>query len=731
MNRRLLTSISTAVARTFVVALGLVMVGTMMARDASAVSNLGPDRPGEFSNAHVTYYLSDTPSVDNATTMGIPIYSKTKPTGNVTVSVWCDARPGKISLTAPSSKMVCNYNSGSGNGSSVTIGSTDWVSDSESEYYTVMLRFQLGGKLSGWNEYNNRRAFRLSVASGFIIGYSSSLNTDRFAILNQYRCQQSPSAGDGCKDFSKYVLPFAAPCDLASGNARITIYDADNRTGGLGSEQYNNPFEVYVRDMDTGQNRTLAYSGSSLSTNGGTTYVNFFREKGHRYQLILDSVYTNNVIQFKLPFNSINSLTKCPPDQSWVITGSTTGPATIVTAGDSITWTHTLEKNGVGSASISYKVKRSLNGTAGPYSDVPGESGAKTPSASANGNFHSDPSTYSTQPSDVGKRICEYVEFSPKAYNDSNVGQSSPYCVLVGARPLVHILGNDARVGSGFGAGNVNSLIKTSVSSYSGSAVEYAAIAPSLITQFGSNSAGFNGNDPNGSLLSFANSANAPCGGGSGCFTTPASLGSLPNLTTIPNLGASLSSQTWDGLIVCNVGGASFNISSISSLQCQKQGGGTFTMIGASYDLDNFKGSVAIKTTGTVTMDHRVKYSQGALQKDSEIPQLIVYAGNIDVSPAVTGIDAWLVTTGKLDTCGGVGDASLRLGDACSEQLTINGPIIASRLALKRTTYKTSAPKEPAEQIHLRGDTYIWANRISQLNGSWKTTYVTELPPRY
>jgi len=164
-------------------------------------------------------------------------------------------------------------------------------------------------------------------------------------------------------------------------------------------------------------------------------------------------------------------------------------------------------------------------------------------------------------------------------------------------------------------------------------------------------------------------------------------------------------------------------------------GGGGFAASGipaivAGANLANFGQSAVIVTTGDIDIDQDITYSPGPHAGSQNIPQLVLIGNNINIRAGVRNVDAWLVATDTVNTCSDVPAASLR-SDNCNNQLRINGPIMASQLALQRTYNNSAQPQEAAEVINLRGDAFIWANRLSRQNGTWQTVYTTELPPRY
>ncbi len=143
-------------------------------------------------------------------------------------------------------------------------------------------------------------------------------------------------------------------------------------------------------------------------------------------------------------------------------------------------------------------------------------------------------------------------------------------------------------------------------------------------------------------------------------------------------------------------------------------------------------GSVLI-ATGTVTIAENIAYS--GTSTEANIQQVVIIAPKIEIKGNVTQVDAWLITTGELNTCT---DGGKPTAATCNNPLVINGAVTANTLQLRRTARGDSASlqdrnplNDAAETMNLRGDAYIWAHNISVKNGTWTTRAVTELPPRY
>jgi hypothetical protein len=162
-------------------------------------------------------------------------------------------------------------------------------------------------------------------------------------------------------------------------------------------------------------------------------------------------------------------------------------------------------------------------------------------------------------------------------------------------------------------------------------------------------------------------------------------------------------------------------------------GSGTYSAGNITLNASSLSASktIIIKSTGTVTIAGNQTYHNGPYTNINQLPQMVIIARNIIINDDVTQVDAWLVTTngGSIKTCGD----TARSANQCSQQLTINGPIMTDKLYLYRTAGSNSgaASGDPAEVFNLRADVYLWAQAQSINNSKVKTVHLTELPPRF
>jgi|GEM_PF-1991767 len=272
---------------------------------AMAIGPVGPDSAKEYGNANAYYELSDTSDVPGAIQMSIPLYYDHDP-GTAIVNVSCADGGGTVKI-AGSGITICP-----GNHSFPVSG---FRLDS-SGYYVA----NITANLVPGQSPTNFRAFRLVVSTG-LFGYSHN-NGNTFAIANINRCDAPNSPGDpagdtsGCGKYFNYTLPFAGSCtEAANPNAQINIYDADNLNTASQDQynvQYKQPFGIALYDTTNGAHTRISAPLSGNFGDGGNGYVNFSYKMYHHYELDLTGVYSNNVLQFRLPYDSIYSTISCP-----------------------------------------------------------------------------------------------------------------------------------------------------------------------------------------------------------------------------------------------------------------------------------------------------------------------------------------------------------------------------------------------------------------------------------
>ena len=117
---------------------------------------------------------------------------------------------------------------------------------------------------------------------------------------------------------------------------------------------------------------------------------------------------------------------------------------------------------------------------------------------------------------------------------------------------------------------------------------------------------------------------------------------------------------------------------------------------------------------------------------------MVIYAsGDINISCSVTRVDAILIAGGTVVTCPGyrATDSSTWNADARTQQLIINGAVVANRIDFGRTYGNTTGlgTKEPAEEINYDTSSILWGRSMADAGESdtLTTVYQHELAPRY
>jgi len=304
----------------------------------------------------------------------------------------------------------------------------------------------------------------------------------------------------------------------------------------------------------------------------------------------------------------------------------------------------------------------------------------------------------------VGAKVCYVLTVAPQA-NDNPNPISDQDCITIGKKPKVQVWGGDLNV-----RGNVTTSTSVKSGRTFGSWAEYGIVASGGIIGAASGAAYAGPGPSSPNILSFANADNTGCGTTAvGCYV---STGTMPDVAAqFPNAGTPIGSPfvpNSRGSGIYSAGNIMLNTSSLSAGK-----------------------TIIIKSTGTVTIAGNQTYHNGPYTNINQLPQMVIIARNIIINDDVTQVDAWLVATngGSIKTCGD----TARSANQCSQQLTVNGPIMTDKLYLYRTAGSNSgaASGDPAEVFNLRADVYLWAQAQSISNSKVKTVHITELPPRF
>ena len=233
------------------------------------------------------------------------------------------------------------------------------------------------------------------------------------------------------------------------------------------------------------------------------------------------------------------------------------------------------------------------------------------------------------------------------------------------------------------------------------------------------------------SKLTFANvfKANPTAGGCNstspwGCYAHKAS---MSNTESLFSAGTSL-----------GTGDSNVSVNSLKG-KVNTKTGGTINISGGT--LNSGEWAVINASASTVNITGNINYASGPVNSVKDIPQMIIIANNINISPDVGNVDSWLIAKNALATCDEIGSASdlnttssayNLSSDDCKDTLRVNGPVMAKKLWLRRTAGAGTGDStgDPAEVFNYRPDAMLWINNRFN-NNALRTTNLTELPPRY
>lgn len=341
----------------------------------------------------------------------------------------------------------------------------------------------------------------------------------------------------------------------------------------------------------------------------------------------------------------------------------------------------------------------------------------------------------------VGTKLCYVLVIDKPTQKNTPVDRfSRAACVVVGKRPTVQVHGGDLVVGRYFKAGDISETssanVRGSLTTKSGSInktfgswVEYGIFAPGIVSGVASASGlsgGYDGavasNPDLWSRLTFANTQ-----GEYGHFTTPNNMGQVTNTAEYFLRGRSVARD------LAAVSDLTINGANATSGLYRKATGDL--AIDAS-TLEKGKLVIVHVPEGTVTIRGNLGYVAGPYGAIGEIPQLVIIAKNIVINGNVTNVDAWLLAQagdgsgGMISTCEFAGTLT---SEVCNAPLTVNGPVMAKDLQLKRTggAGVGNASGDPAEIFNLRADAYLWSYGEGRSSVRAQTTHTTELPPQF
>ena len=298
-------------------AVAIIMVlSTVHGSSAMALSHIGPSSPGDRYNLtkHTTHPYTE---------LEVPVYFKDKPGGDVGVQVfdapWGDSNNGAI------------FNGGvhiHGDGH-FTINAGDFWYDSSTGYWKAMIRAYLIGNIFQFKLRLDRGDGIIAYATGRASQASIRYNDNMGDIIGHERKE----------------MQMALPCSITKPTEigpntpyRLKLYDLDTWYPEWDEiKKHNNkwwhnngmqPLYVSVLDETTGE--TVAYYsgedpkyqcggrakkeyGPTCMGEHGALNIKMTMYPDHKYKIIIDNAWKNNLIEYELPFDNIFYNIACEP----------------------------------------------------------------------------------------------------------------------------------------------------------------------------------------------------------------------------------------------------------------------------------------------------------------------------------------------------------------------------------------------------------------------------------
>lgn len=298
--------------RVFLAVAVTMIISIARGSSAMALSNVGPSSPGD------RYNLTED-STHPYTELEVPVYFKDKPGGDVGIKVfdalWGDSNNGAI------------FNGGvhiHGDGH-FTINAGDFWYDSSTGYWKAMVRAYLIGKIF---------QFKLQLDRGDgIIAYATGRASQASV---QYNGRMRDIDGHERKEM-QMALPcsFTEPTHLGGPGSpyHLRLYDLDTWYPWWGTNNGKQPLSVSVYDESDGGRRVAYYDGNDPNYQcgqlgagddgvygdhgcmgeNGVLYVEMTMYPDHKYKIVIDNVWKNNLIEYELPFDNIFYNITCEP----------------------------------------------------------------------------------------------------------------------------------------------------------------------------------------------------------------------------------------------------------------------------------------------------------------------------------------------------------------------------------------------------------------------------------
>ncbi len=696
---------------------------------ASALGNVGP-APGDFQGRRMTFVVDNTPYV-GATVTTVMTYFRNKNGNAVTISSagltdspnydtfysavagnpivtrydLFDVQTGALLDTCNANKntatCVLNFNFPAATGVDIRTG-----------YFGAQLRATLTPRAG--EVYQN--GFWVTLSAGNVVGFDSTSLATTFAM------QENIVA----KRYTDWTLKFGADCTVLPPAGKLVPfiwYDPDN--GDPGVQPQKSSFRIIDvtgaakvvslvlpggNDFTTGASPASLNSATNRVTPGNNSKTNghvfFTALPGHIYQVEWDHVYSNNTLQFQLPFDSIYFMTKGCAIKPYTIT------PTLSTALNHLEPGTAGIVNAVATANMGPTAPYSMNVAASGTASVPAPAYAPAPSwamgafAGAGAQTRSFSVTIANTVPD-GTTICFTNTINPAKWTQAGgftALTSAPLCLPVYRTryPAVEGFKGDIHAGGGMCVPETNVLAglgspgRVSGNINGGSFGQYVVSASTTINSFGS--AGSVGNTAL-TRLNF---------GSAGAYTQVC----RPNLLLAAN-------------DYRNNGGTGITTRSVASVPLFDvtnqggiwyfDGGGDLSItgtVGASLSIVK-TGPGLVKIVPSASTPTGIVRSAAAYPAHSSpgvegIPSLgVITAGDIVIPAAVRNVDAYLFANGLIDTCEEGQSAVAATIKLCANTLAVNGFLMANKIAFRRLGPPNTKGIVPAEIVTLSPQIYL------------------------
>lgn len=298
--------------RVFLAVAVTMIISIARGSSAMALSNVGPSSPGD------RYNLTED-STHPYTELEVPVYFKDKPGGDVGIQVfdalWGDSNNGAI------------FNGGvhiHGDGH-FTINAGDFWYDSSTGYWKAMVRAYLIGKIFQFKLQLDRGDGIIAYATGRASQASTRYNGRMRDIIGHERKEM------------QMALPcsFTEPTHLGGPGSpyHLRLYDLDTWYPWWGTNNGKQPLSVSVYDESDNGRRVAYYDGNDpeyqcgqlgagddgvygdhgCMGENGVLYVEMTMYPDHKYKIVIDNVWKNNLIEYELPFDNIFYNITCEP----------------------------------------------------------------------------------------------------------------------------------------------------------------------------------------------------------------------------------------------------------------------------------------------------------------------------------------------------------------------------------------------------------------------------------